>query len=117
MIYKDFPTDKDILECEDYWMCCFQNIMIVDMQIDAKRYILKDLVNKQKIYLKRIQNKISKGAELIMDIITITVCPTDEAILNCIDYETCKHDLRNDCIYADRCNDLHNEKCKIKKGE
>ncbi len=52
-----------------------------------------------------------------MDIITITVCPTDEAILNYIDYETCKHDLRNDCIYADRCNVLHNEKCKIKKGE
>lgn len=23
MIYKEFPTDKDILECEDYWMCCF----------------------------------------------------------------------------------------------
>ena len=52
-----------------------------------------------------------------MDIITITVCPTDEAILNYIDYETCKHDLCNDCIYADRCNVLHNEKCKIKKGE
>lgn len=52
-----------------------------------------------------------------MDIITINTCPTDEDILNCIDYETCKHDLHNNCIYADRCNVLHNEKCKIKKGE
>lgn len=42
-----------------------------------------------------------------MDTITITICPTDEAILNCIDYETCKYDLRNDCIYADRCERLH----------
>lgn len=42
-----------------------------------------------------------------MDIITITICPTDEDILNCIDYEMCKHDLHNNCIYTDRCNILH----------
>lgn len=42
-----------------------------------------------------------------MDIITINTCPTDKDILNCIDYEICKYDLHNNCIYADRCNALH----------
>lgn len=42
-----------------------------------------------------------------MDIITINLYPTDEDILNCIDYKICKYDLHNDCIYADRYNSLH----------
>lgn len=53
----------------------------------------------------------------MMDFINITICPTDEEILKCFDYRICKHMLHNDCIYADRCNMLHDNVLKIQRGD
>lgn len=56
MIYKDFPTDKDILECEDYWMCCFS-------EYNDCRYVDRCETLHLKRLSKQIENILEKNSK------------------------------------------------------
>lgn len=56
MIYKDFPTDKDILECEDYWMCRFS-------EHNDCRYVDRCEMLHLKKLSKEIENILEKNSK------------------------------------------------------